>query len=249
MPIATTPKIRRGDRHGGLKVGGLVPFTATDYPGLLAAVVFVQGCPWRCGYCQNPHLQPRTRDSPIPWDNVLDFLKRRTGLIDGVVFSGGEPSMDPGLEDAVRQTRALGYRIGLHTGGTHPRMLARVLPLLDWVGLDIKADFDDYEKTTQVRDSGAPARASLRAVPDSGVDFECRTTIHPDLMSADALLSLGRMLAALGVHRYAVQKFRPQGCTDATLNARGQALADWPGAGTTRALAALFTSFEVRQAY
>jgi pyruvate formate lyase activating enzyme len=231
-----------------MKVGGLVPFTATDYPGLLAAVVFVQGCPWRCGYCHNPHLQPRTTDSPLDWNDVMSFLRRRVGLIDGVVFSGGEPTMDPGLSGAIRQVRALGYRIGLHTGGTHPRRLAQVLPDVDWVGLDIKAGFQDYARVTRVAGSGEPARASLRAVLDSGVDFECRTTAHPDLIDADALLSLGRELASLGVRRYAVQVFRPQGCADKDLNARGRSLRDWPGASIRDALDALFPFFEWRRA-
>src|SRR5690606_12286562 len=98
-----------------LKVGGLTPFTATDYPGHLSAVVFVQGCPWRCGYCHNPHLQERTPHSPIPWNDVLTLLDRRRGLIYAVVFSGGEPTMDPCLADALRETRALGFKIGLHS--------------------------------------------------------------------------------------------------------------------------------------
>ncbi len=231
-----------------MKVGGLVPFTATDYPGLLAAVVFVQGCPWRCGYCHNPHLQPRTTDSPLDWNDVMSFLRRRVGLIDGVVFSGGEPTMDPGLSGAIRQVRALGYRIGLHTGGTHPRRLAQVLPDFDWVGLDIKAGFDHYERVTQVAGSGVPARTSLQAVLDSGVDFECRTTAHPDLIDPAGLLALGRELASLGVRRYAVQVFRPQGCEDAALNATGRGLADYPGRAAADTLAALFDSFELRRA-
>ncbi|MFC4299279.1 anaerobic ribonucleoside-triphosphate reductase activating protein [Castellaniella hirudinis] len=243
---AAVPRITPGRAPARLKVGGLVPFTATDYPGLLAAVVFVQGCPWRCGYCHNPHLQPRTADSPLDWQEVMAFLRRRVGLIDGVVFSGGEPAMDPGLGSAIRQVRALGYRIGLHTGGTHPRRLAQVLPDVDWVGLDIKAGFDQYERVTQVAGSGAPARASLQAVLDSGVDFECRTTAHPDLIDADGLLALGRELADLGVRRYAVQVFRPQGCADATLNTRGP-LRDWPGMAVREALTDLFERFELRR--
>lgn len=229
------------------KIGGLVPFTATDYPGLLSAVIFVQGCPWRCGYCHNPHLQPRTAGSPIDWDDVLAFLQRRVGLIDGIVFSGGEPTMDPGLGAAIRQVRALGYRVGLHTGGTHPRRLAQVLPDVDWVGLDIKAGFEGYERITGVARSGEPAHDSLQAVLESGVDFECRTTAHPDLISPEGLLALGRTLAQHGVRRYAVQVFRPLGCADATLNAHGQSLRDWPGTAVSDALAGLFPSFELRR--
>jgi anaerobic ribonucleoside-triphosphate reductase activating protein len=232
---------------GSIKAGGLVSFTATDFPGLLAAVVFVQGCPWRCGYCHNPHLQPRTPDSPLAWDDILAFLRRRVGLIDGVVFSGGEPAMDPGLACAIGQVRGLGYRIGLHTGGTHPRRLAQVLPDVDWVGLDVKAGFSDYERVTRVPGSGRPARDSLRAVLDSGVRFECRTTAHPDLISAGELLALGRELAALGVRHYAVQIFRPQGCADDALRAGGRSLRDWPGDAACAELEGLFSTFTLRR--
>src|SRR2546425_1022480 len=81
------------------KVGGVTPFSATDYPGKLAAVIFIQGCPWRCGYCHNPHLQLRTGASLLRWPQVIDLLQRRVGLIDAVVFSGGEPTTDPALGD------------------------------------------------------------------------------------------------------------------------------------------------------
>src|SRR5450759_3498739 len=100
-----------------LKVGGVTAFSATDYPGKLAAVIFVQGCPWRCGYCHNPHLQTRTRTSPTAWADVLLLLQRRVGLIDAVVFSGGEPTMDPALAEAMREVRALGFGVGLHSAG------------------------------------------------------------------------------------------------------------------------------------
>lgn len=260
MPMQTAPAARPPARWLGsgvtlpppegrvsLKAGGLVPFTATDYPGLLAAVIFVQGCPWRCGYCHNPHLQPRSSDSALGWEQVLAFLRRRLGLIDAVVFSGGEPTMDPGLGAAMRQARALGYKIGLHTGGIYPRRLAEVLPIVDWVGLDIKTRFADYERITQVKGSGDPAAASLQLVLDSGVDFECRTTAHPSLISADTLLELGQTLAARGVRQYAVQVFRPQGCNDETLNASGQHLGDWPGESVSRTLGAMFSRFELRR--
>lgn len=101
---------------------------------------------------------------------------------------------------------------------------------------------------TQVPGSGEPAQASLLAVLKSGVDFECRTTAHPDLITPDQLLDLGCLLAGLGVRHYAVQIFRTQGCTDETLNAHGQSLGDWPGAAVSSALAALFPSFTLRRA-
>ena len=85
-----------------LRVGGLTPLSTSDWPGMLAAVVFCQGCPWRCGYCHNPGLIPARGDNEIPWEDVLAFLRRRQGLLDGVVFSGGEPTAQAGLLDAMR---------------------------------------------------------------------------------------------------------------------------------------------------
>ncbi len=231
-----------------LRVGGFVPFTATDYPGRLAAVIFVQGCPWRCGYCHNPHLQERTSDSPLDWETILDFLRRRAGMLDAVVFSGGEPTMDPALGAAMRAVRDLDFKIGLHTGGTHPRRLREVLPWTDWVGLDVKAGFQDYDAITRIHGSGAAAQASLDILLEHGADFECRSTIHPRLHSPDALLSLGRRLHDLGVRRYALQVFRAQGCQDAALNDSGKALGAYPGDAVIRTLAGLFPSFEVRRA-
>lgn len=229
-----------------LKVGGLAPFSAIDYPTKLAAVVFVQGCPWRCGYCHNPHLQTRTGASPLDWPHILARLQRRAGLIDAVVFSGGEPTIDPALEDAIRDVRALGFGVGLHTAGTYPRRLAEVLPLIDWVGIDVKAAWDRYDATTRIADSARQARASIAAVLRSGVAHEFRTTIHPDLHTSADLLALATTLSAMGVQRYVVQKFRAIGCADTTL-AQTESSAG-PDAELLARLRALFPEFILRAA-
>ncbi|MCU7809345.1 MAG: anaerobic ribonucleoside-triphosphate reductase activating protein, partial [Candidatus Thiodiazotropha sp. (ex Semelilucina semeliformis)] len=98
-----------------LKVGGLVPMTTVDYPGCLSAVIFCQGCPLRCRYCHNSDLLPREAEATIPWREILDFLKRRQGLLDAVVFSGGEPTQQRALPDAIAEVSAMGFKIGLHT--------------------------------------------------------------------------------------------------------------------------------------
>ncbi len=152
-----------------LRVGGLTRLSASDYPDRLAAVVYCQGCAWRCGYCHNGHLQPASSDQLIPWRDVLRFLDKRRGLLDAVVFSGGEPTQQRALEDAMREVKAMGYLVGLHTAGIVPRMLARVLPLVDWVGMDLKAPFEEHEKVTQVRGSARRARESMDLIIESGV--------------------------------------------------------------------------------
>lgn len=230
-----------------LKVGGCAPFSATDYPGQLAAVIFVQGCPWRCGYCHNPHLQARTPDSAIDWNALLDFLNRRVGLLDAVVFSGGEPTLDPALGSAIRAVRRLGFKIGLHTAGTHPARLLEILPWVDWIGLDIKAEFSHYDAITQRSNSAAAPLRSLQLLLNEDVLFECRSTIHPQLHSPASVQALGQHLHELGVQRYAVQIFRTQGCDDDFLNETGQALQAYPGAEILENLQKLFPHFEVRR--
>jgi len=200
-----------------LHVGGLTPLSTSDWPGMLAAVVFCQGCPWRCGYCHNPGLIPARGENEIPWEDVLAFLRRRQGLLDGVVFSGGEPTLQPELAEAMSEVRALGFKIGLHTGGAYPRRLADVLPLVDWVGLDAKAPFTDYPRITGVDGSGERALSSLEHVLAGGVDHEIRTTLHPALLTDADVVSLAQDLSTRGVKRYVIQTFRSQGCANAAL--------------------------------
>ena len=227
-----------------LRVGGLTPLSTSDWPGKLAAVVFCQGCPWRCGYCHNPDLIPARGESEIPWDEVLAFLHRRQGLLDGVVFSGGEPTAQADLLEAMREVRALGFKIGLHTGGAYPQHLAALLPLVDWVGFDVKAPFADYPRVTGAAGSGERALISLQQVLASGVDHELRTTVHPALLTDTELVSLGRDLAARGAKHYVIQGFRSQGCGNEALcqnTARDRPLRD-----VGEELAGLFEAFSVR---
>lgn len=201
-----------------LRVGGLTPLSTTDWPGMLAAVVFCQGCPWRCGYCHNPDLIPPRSENEVPWEEVMAFLRRRQGLLDGVVFSGGEPTLQAGLLEAVHEVRALGFKVGLHTGGMYPSRLATVLPFVDWVGMDVKAPFADYARTTGAEGSGGRARAGLQHVLTSGVAHEIRTTVHPVLLNDADLVRLGHDLAERGVRHYVIQAFRNQGCENEALH-------------------------------
>ena len=186
-----------------LAIAGLQPFSSVDFPGRLAAVVFLQGCPWRCGYCHNPDLQPRGKGAGPRWPELRDWLARRHGRLDGVVFSGGEPSLDPALPAALDTLRAMGYAVGLHTAGLAPRRLAALLPRLDWVGLDIKAAPGDaalHDRITGRRGSVRPVREALALLQHSGVDFECRSTVHPRWFTDADLLRLVSELAAVPRH-------------------------------------------------
>ncbi len=177
-----------------LNIGGLTPCTAIDYPGELAAVVFCQGCPWRCAYCHNRHLLPEQADGTIRWEEVIRFLKRRQGLLDAVVFSGGEPTMQAWLPAAISTVKQLGFRVGLHTAGAFPKVLEQVLPLTDWVGMDIKAPFEAYEQVTGIPGSGESARMSAALVRTSGVSHQFRTTLDPWLLEDGRLERLQEMV-------------------------------------------------------
>lgn len=208
-----------------IRVGGLERLSVCDWPGELVATVFLQGCPWNCGYCHNPHLIPPQAETGLDWREVLAFLSARRGLLDGVVFSGGEPTLQAALPEAMRAVRALGFRVGLHTGGAYPARLAAVLPLVDWVGFDVKAAFADYADTTAVPGSGAKARESLRLLLASGVAHEIRTTVHPALLDEPALERMGKELATMGVQEWKRQAFRPVGCAPRSLAALERRLA------------------------
>jgi anaerobic ribonucleoside-triphosphate reductase activating protein len=220
----------------------LTPLSATDYPGELAAVVYCQGCPWRCSYCHNAHLQPGSAGQDVAWSDVLDFLRRRRGLLDAVVFSGGEPTAQPGLARAMRAVKALGYRVGLHSAGIYPRRFAEILPLVDWVGFDAKAPFDAvYDRITGVPASAEAALKSARALLASGVDCEFRTTWHAGFLSPAELERLTGTLVDLGVRRFILQEFRDSGRP--AFRPEGA-----PVAADEHALARRFPQFSLRRA-
>ncbi|AVT81529.1 anaerobic ribonucleoside-triphosphate reductase activating protein [Rhodopseudomonas palustris] len=206
MTASTSPKPAPSSVE--LRIGGLVRLSTCDWPDELVATVFCQGCPWQCGYCHNPHLLPARGPDQLAWQDVFAFLETRRGLLDGVVFSGGEPTLQSDLPLAIAAVRSLGFRIGLHTAGPYPERLARVLPLLDWIGFDVKAPFAEYDRITGVAGSGDGARASLALVLGSGVSCDLRTTVHPDLLDACALERLSADLGSLGAGRTRVQPFR-----------------------------------------
>ncbi len=200
-----------------MQIAGLVPFSTTDWPGQISAVVFLQGCPWRCLYCHNPHLQPFSRevalDAPpsLSWTDVASLLEKRRGLLDAVVFSGGEPTMQPNLHRCVQEIQEMGFLVGLHTAGTNLSALAKVVSLVDWVALDIKALPDDYDGITSSRESSTAAFQCLSLIEGSAKSYEVRTTVHPEFLSEQQQLQLVELLASAGVRNYALQAYRTTG--------------------------------------
>ena len=195
-----------------ITVGGLLPFTTIDFPGKLSAVIFMQGCPLRCPYCHNPELQVPSAKTNVSWDEVLNLLKQRQKLLDGVVFSGGEPLLQTGLKQAIQCVRDLGYAVALHTSGAYPERLKEVLPLVDWIGLDIKSAFNKYAAASGTADGfemGKKAQMALDMILDFGTAFEVRTTTDPRVVNKEDILSLAKVLSAKGVKTFALQEYRP----------------------------------------
>ena len=151
------------------------------------------------------------------WEKTLSFLKTRQNLLEAVVFSGGEPTMHPGLPSAIQDVKSLGFKVGLHTAGIYPAKLKKILPLVDWVGMDIKAPFEKYESITLRKNSGKAAEECARHIIQSKVDHEFRTTVHSSLLSHEDLKQIAQTLQKMGAKHYALQNFKPGGCQDTNL--------------------------------
>lgn len=224
-----------------LLIGGITPFSTVDWPGKLACVAFLAGCPWRCPYCQNHQLQPFDAAQQTD-EELLALLEKRRGLLDGMVLSGGEPLAQSATIRVAEQARQMGFLVGLHTCGGYPERLREILPHVDWVGLDVKAPWDAYERITRVAGSGSLARRSLELLLEAGTSLETRTTWHPALLSPTDIATIAQDLAARGVRSWAVQAYRAAGTTgelpDETV---------YPS-DVPEGLAELFEHFEFRRA-
>lgn len=232
---------RREKDASSLRIGGFEPFSTVDYPGRLAAVIFCQGCPLRCSYCHNPDLIPARAAELLSFECVLSVIDRRKGLLDAVVFSGGEPLAQAALIPAMAAMRRGGFEIGLHTAGTNPELFEEALPLVDWVGFDVKAPFHDYRGVTGA-DAGAKARASLEALVNSGTPYEVRTTVWPERIGKPEICVMASTLQKMGVRHYVLQEARTP---DRKPCPGGETLKD---AVIVSETAAMFETFEVRYA-
>jgi pyruvate formate lyase activating enzyme len=138
---------------------------------------------------------------------MLNLLRIRKGFVEAVVFSGGEPLMQEALAEAIGDVEAIGFKIGLHTSGAFPDRLGNVLPLVDWVGFDVKYLFEEYQVVTNIPNSGIPTLESLKLLIASGVDFEVRVTVFEEMPKTVAVEIL-KKVSSLGVKNVALQKCR-----------------------------------------
>lgn len=196
-----------------MKICGLQKLAMVDYPGKLAATVFTGGCNLRCPFCHNALLVTRVEENEVhPVPEVLDFLKSRRGLLDGVVISGGEPLLQSGVEDFANAVKDLGFSVKLDTNGTFPDRLSAILEagLVDYVAMDIKNSPAKYPQTVGVPDfDPAPVLESAALLRTGPVPYEFRTTLVRELHTAGDLLDIARWLE--GSPRYFLQTFVDSG--------------------------------------
>ena len=182
-------------------IAGFQKMTLLDYPGKLAALVFTQGCNFACSYCHNPEMIPRTMKRIIPGSESLrpqdlfNFLKRRSGLLDGVVITGGEPTLQEDLEGFIREIKSLGYLIKLDTNGSRPEVLERLLKayLLDYIAMDLKQTSEKYAELTR-NDCVSKILNSIKLIMQSGVDYEFRSTLVPGIHCETDIAAMGHLI-------------------------------------------------------
>ncbi len=193
-----------------MKIGGLQKLSLVDYPHHTAVAMFTIGCNMRCGYCHNPELVlPERYADAIPEEDILLFLESRVGRVEGVVISGGEPTMHADLPQFIRRVKQLGFLVKLDTNGTNPEMVHELLAskLVDYIAIDIKASMERYQEVVARPVDTDAIQQTIALIKASGIDHEFRTTLVKSQVSPTDLIEIGHLVQ--GSPRYALQRFRP----------------------------------------
>ena len=201
-----------------VNVKGLYRTSLIDYPGAISAVVFSGGCNLRCRFCHNPSLALNSADlETVPDSEILAFLSTRKRLLDGVVISGGEPTMRESLPSFCASLKSLGFKVKLDTNGSAPDKVSKLLAdkLLDYIALDMKTSPAKYPSVTGSSLSFDSVSATLDLLRSSGIDYELRTTCVPGMVTLDDLTVIRDRIGR--VKNYYLQQFRAEGTLDQSL--------------------------------
>jgi len=193
-----------------IKIGGLQKVSLIDYPAKISAVVFTQGCNFRCSYCHNPELVDTKLFQPcLPEKTILDFLSTRSGKLEAVTITGGEPTLQDDLMDFIREIRALGFFVKLDTNGSNPEMLIDLIreKLLDFIAVDIKAPFEKYSSVVHASVNIDSIQKSIHRVIKSKIPHEFRTTVVSSQLAPEDLFTIAGEIK--GAKRYVLQKYQP----------------------------------------
>ncbi len=190
--------------------GGIQKNSFIDFPGKTCCVLFLSGCNFQCPYCHNPGLvRADPAAPPLAEEGVYDFLEKRRGLLDGVVVSGGEPTLNKDLEGLCERLKNLGYPVKLDTNGSRPNRLRQLIQkgLVDYIAMDVKTDPAHYHGLGGETLNPDLILASIRIILESGIPHEFRTTCIRGLITAEAVEEISRQIS--GADLYALQQFRP----------------------------------------
>lgn len=192
-----------------MQIYGLQKLTLLDYPQKTACTVFTGGCNLRCPFCHNGNLATEAYDTFISEDEFFSFLKKRSGLLDGVCITGGEPTLNPDLKDFIKKIKSLGYLVKLDTNGTNPSALSELIQnnLIDYVAMDIKNSKSAYPETAGVKDLNLKViEESVEILKSSHIDYEFRTTVVSEFHNEKNFTEIGKWLE--GAKKYFLQNFR-----------------------------------------
>lgn len=186
-------------------IGGYVKNSFVDYPGKIACTIFTVGCNMRCWYCHNSHILENVK-RVVDTAEVVNFLEKRKGFLDGVVVSGGEPTLQPDLLEFLGKIKQMGYKVKLDTNGTNFKILEQAINnnLVDYVAMDIKAPIEKYSKITCTNNDLESVKDSIDLLLENKVDYEFRTTFSPDLTVSD-IEDICKTIK--GAKAYSIQKY------------------------------------------
>jgi len=193
-----------------MRIGGFQKLTLVDFPGLVAATVFTQGCNFRCGFCHNPELVlPEQYQATVPLEKVFDFLSHRRGKLQGVVITGGEPTLQQGLVNFITRVKAMGFAVKLDTNGSHPEVLSSLLELnlIDYIAMDIKSSLGRYSQVTGIACDTSKIQESIGIIINSGIPYQFRTTLVKEFCSYEDLDNIQSLLEK--ADHYVLQPFVP----------------------------------------
>lgn len=197
-------------------IGGFQKSSMIDYPDKIAAVVFTQGCNFRCGYCHNPDLLEK-KEGISSNQYIIDFLKTRINKLDAVVISGGEPTLQKKLIPFIKEIKELGFLVKLDTNGTNPELIRELIDekLIDYIAMDIKAPMDKYESICSVKINQEAIKKSIEILLEKQIPYEFRTTVIKEQLDFSDFNSIGELIN--GADSYYLQKFVPTTTFDKTL--------------------------------
>jgi pyruvate formate lyase activating enzyme len=201
-----------------MKIGGLQKVSLIDYPGLICATIFLQGCNFKCSYCHNPELvDTRLFQSCIKENEVLDFLSMRRGKLDAVTITGGEPTIHDDLTPFIKKIRKMKFAVKLDTNGSQPQVIKTLLDekLLDFIAMDIKAPLEKYKSVVKVPVNSDLIKESIRLILKAKIQHEFRTTIVESQLEEKDIQQIAKLIS--GANSYALQKFVPAKTLDKKL--------------------------------